>query len=127
MFLDHVGIMNEDEDGAVRFYRDILDLEKIKDSSVSAELARQLFAIDREMKMLVYGKENLMVEIFIMPGFSRPAPSVPHFCLQVPDLVEFLEKAKKEGVRVISAERGGRTVHFVEDFSGNRIELKPKP
>ena len=127
MFLDHVGIMNEDEDSAVRFYRDILGLEKIKDSSVSAELARQLFAIDREMKMLVYGKENLVVEIFIMPGFCRPAPSVPHFCLQVPDLVELLENAKKEGVRVISAERGGRTVHFVEDFSGNRIELKPKP
>jgi len=127
MVLDHVGIINEDEDGAVRFYSNILGLEKIKYSSVSAELARQLFAVDRKMKMLVYGKENLVVEIFIVPGFSRPVPSVPHFCLQVPDLADLLEKAKKEGVRVISAERGGRTVHFVEDFSGNRIELKPKP
>lgn len=127
MVLDHVGIMNEDEDSAVRFYHDILGLEKIKNSSVSSELARQLFAVDREMKMLVYGKENLVVEIFIVPGFSRPDPSVPHFCLQVPDLAYLLEKAEKEGVRVISAERGGRTVHFVEDFSGNRIELKPKP
>lgn len=74
--------------------------------------------------MLVYGKENLMVEIFIVPNFSPPSPPVPHFCLQVPDPAALLEKAKKEGVRVISAERGGRTVYFVDDFFGNRIELK---
>ncbi len=127
MVLDHVGIMNEDEEGAVRFYRDILGLEKIRESSVSPELARQLFSIDREIRMLVYGKENLMVEIFIMPGFNRRSPSVSHFCLRLPDLASLLEKAKKEGAKVISAERGGRTVTFVEDFSGNRVELKPQP
>lgn len=122
--LDHVGIMNDDEGRAVRFYGDLLGLEQIKESSVSSELAQKLFSVDGEIKMLVYGKEDLKVEIFIVPGFTPPAPSVPHFCLLMPDLPGFLEKAKKEGVRVIAAERGGRTVYFVEDFSGNRIELK---
>ena len=125
MLFDHVGIMNEDEDRAVRFYRDILGLEKIRESSVSPELARQLFSLDREIRMLVFGKGDLKVEIFIVPGLSLSSLSVPHFCLQAPDLGALLEKAKKEGVKVISAERGGGTVHFVEDFSGNRIELKP--
>jgi catechol 2,3-dioxygenase-like lactoylglutathione lyase family enzyme len=124
MVLDHVGIINADEDGAVRFYDGILGLEKIKESSVSPELARQLFGLDREIRMLVFGNEDLKVEIFIIPGFSLPLPSVPHFCLWVADLGALLEKAKREGVKVISAERSGRTVHFVEDFSGNRIELK---
>ena len=124
MVLDHVGIMNEDEDGAVRFYSGILGLEKIKESSVSPELARQLFSLDREIRMLVFGRDDLKVEVFVIPGFSPPSPLVAHFCLQVADLGALLEKAKKEGVRVISAERGGGTVHFVEDFSGNRIEIK---
>ncbi len=124
MVFDHVGIMNEDEDGAARFYRDILGLDKVRESSVTPELARQLFAIGREVKMVVYRKEDLTVEIFIVPGFSRPSPSVPHLCLQVTDLAALLEKVKREGAKVISAERGGRTVWFVEDFSGNRIELK---
>jgi len=124
MVLDHVGIVNEDEGSAVRFYRDLLGLGKIKESSVSPELAQKLFFINKEIKMLVYGKENLKVEIFIIPGFSPPSPSVPHFCIQMPDLPGFLERAKGEGVRVITADRGGRTVYFVEDFSGNRIELK---
>ncbi len=124
MVLDHVGIMNQDEDRAVLFYRDILGLEKIRASSLSADLAAQLFSFNREIRMLVYGKENLMVEIFIVADFSLPSPSVPHFCIQVPDLAALLEKAKKEGVKVTSAERGGRTVYFVDDFSGNRVELK---
>jgi catechol 2,3-dioxygenase-like lactoylglutathione lyase family enzyme len=124
MLLDHVGIMNEDEGGANRFYRDLLGLELIKESSVSPELAARLFSFGKEIKMLVYGKEDLKVEVFIVPGFTRPSPSVAHFCVRLPDLDGFLERAKNEGVAVISAERGGRTVYFAEDFSGNRIELK---
>jgi catechol 2,3-dioxygenase-like lactoylglutathione lyase family enzyme len=125
MVFDHVGIMNEDKDRAIRFYQGILGLEMIKESSASPELARQLFSLDQEIRMLVFGKEDLKVEIFIIRGLSLPSPSVPHFCLQVPDLGALLEKAKKEGAKLISAERAGRTVHFIEDFSGNRIELKP--
>ncbi len=124
MVFDHVGIMNEEEDGAVRFYRDILGLEKIKESSVSPELAQKLFSVGVEMKMLVFGKENLKVEVFIVPAFIRSSPCVAHLGIQVQDLSGLLEKAKEEGVKVISAERGGRTVYFVEDFSGNRIEVK---
>ncbi|MDA8242058.1 MAG: VOC family protein [Nitrospiraceae bacterium] len=124
MVLDHVGIMNKDEVSAIRFYGDLLGLEKMKESSVSPELAQKLFSLGQEIGMLVYGKESLKVEIFIIPGFTPPSPSVPHFCIQVPDLPGFLEKAKGEGVTVIVAERGGRTVYFTEDFSGNRIELK---
>ena len=127
MVLDHVGIVNEDEGSAIRFYGDLLGLEKMKESSVSPELAQKLFSLGREIRMLVYGKESLKVEIFIIPGFTLPSPSVPHFCIQVPDLPGFLEKVKGEGVTVIAAERGGRTVYFVEDFSGNRIELKQQP
>jgi catechol 2,3-dioxygenase-like lactoylglutathione lyase family enzyme len=124
MILDHVGIVNKDEGSADHFYRDLLGLEKIRESSVSPELAEQLFSFRKEIKMLVYGKDDLKVEIFIIPGFMLPAPAVPHFCLMVPDPPRFLEKAKGEGVKVIAAQRGEHTVYFVEDFSGNRVELK---
>ncbi|MEJ2685000.1 MAG: VOC family protein [Candidatus Sulfobium sp.] len=124
MVLDHVGVVNRDEEGAVRFYRDLLGLDVIKESSVSPELASKLFSVHDEIKMLVYGKDGLKVEVFVLPGFAPPAPAVPHFCIHVPDLSAFLERAKAEGVKTISAQRGDHTVHFVEDFSGNRIEVK---
>jgi methylmalonyl-CoA/ethylmalonyl-CoA epimerase len=124
MLLDHVGIVNRDGNEAVRFYHDLLGLDTIKESAVLPQLSRQLFSIDREIRMIVYGRGNLKVEVFILPGFTAPSPAVAHFGLQVPDLSGLLERVKEAGVKVISAERGGRTVHFVEDFSGNRIEVK---
>lgn len=75
------------------------------------------FFDDRIIPVCGAGLIKLKVELFIVPGFTRPLPSVPHFCLQIPGLPGFLEKARSEGVRVISAERGERTVYFVEDFS----------
>jgi methylmalonyl-CoA/ethylmalonyl-CoA epimerase len=125
MLIDHVGIVNRDGEDAMRFYRDILGLDPIKKSAVSREVAETLFSVDHEIEMLVYGREDLKVEVFIFPEFTPPSPAVPHFCLQVPDLPAFIERAKEAGVKVISAERGGRFVHFIEDFSGNRIEVKP--
>ncbi len=124
MVLDHVGVVNKDENGADRFYLDLLGLDVIKESSVSSELSRKLFAFDAGIKMLVYGKDDLKVEVFVLPGFVPPSPAVPHFCVRIPDLSAFFERAKAKGVKIISAERGGRTVYFVEDFSGNRIEVK---
>lgn len=124
MELDHVGVVNKDEEGAVRFYQGLLGLELIKESSVLPELALRLFSVDREIRMLVYGKEDFKVEVFILPGFAPPDPAVPHFCIRLPDLSAFLQKARDEDVKIVSAERGGRTVYFVEDFSGNRIEVK---
>jgi catechol 2,3-dioxygenase-like lactoylglutathione lyase family enzyme len=124
MLLDHVGIVNRDGNEAVRFYHDLLGLNTIKESAVSPELSRKLFSVDREIGMLVYGKGTLKVEVFILPGFTPPLPAVPHFALQVQDLPALLERVKRAGVKTIAAERGGRTVHFIEDFSGNRIEIK---
>jgi catechol 2,3-dioxygenase-like lactoylglutathione lyase family enzyme len=124
MLLDHAGIVNRDANEAARFYHDLLGLDAIKESSVSPELSRKLFSVDQEIRMLVYGRGNLKVEVFILPGFIAPSPAVPHFGLQVEDLSGLLERVKGAGVRVISAERGGRIVHFIEDFSGNRIEVK---
>lgn len=125
MKLDHVGIINKNEEEAVRFYCDLLGLEKVRESAVSAELAEQLFSYAGEIKMLVFEKGNVKVEVFVISGCHTLLPCISHFCLQVRDLPEFLERVKKADGKVISGEHRGKTVYFVEDFSGNRIEIKP--
>jgi catechol 2,3-dioxygenase-like lactoylglutathione lyase family enzyme len=124
MTFDHVAVVNKDEGSAERFYRGLLGLDKIKESSVSSELAEQLFSFKKEIKMLVYGMGDLRVEVFIVSGFTLPSPPVPHICLMVPDRPGLLDKAKREGLKVIEANRGSHMVYFLEDFSGNRIEIK---
>ena len=127
MIFDHVGIINEDEDKAVSFYQGILGLEKIRESSVSRELAKKLFALDQEIGMLCVWQGRSEGRDFhhIRPesGLIVGSTFLPS---DAPELDALLEKAKKEGVKVISAERGSWTVHFVEDFLREPDQLKRK-
>ena len=125
MIFDHIGIVNKREEEALRFYRDILCLDKIKDSVSTADLSEQLFSISEDIKMVVFGKGNVKVEIFILPEFIHPSPNIPHFGIQVENLEELLESAKQAGARVITGRRDDKTVCFIQDFSGNLIEVKP--
>jgi catechol 2,3-dioxygenase-like lactoylglutathione lyase family enzyme len=124
MVLDHIGIINKSEEEAVRFYQDILGLEKIKDSVSIADLSEQLFSVSKDIKMVVFGKGSVKVEVFILPEFTHPSPNIPHLGIQVENLQELLDRAKQAGARVITGKRGDKTVYFLQDFSGNLIEVK---
>ena len=125
MVLDHIGIVNKSEEEALRFYHDILGLEKIKDSVSTADLSKQLFSIPRDIKMVVFGKGGVKIEVFILPEFTHPSPNIPHLGIQIENLEQLLERAKGAGAKVITGKRGDKTVYFIEDFSGNMIEVKP--
>jgi len=125
LLIDHVGIINKQEDEAVEFYQNLLGLEKIKESSVPPELSRQLFSLFQEIRMLVFVRGNLKIEVFLIPGFTPSSPNISHFCLQILHFPELVEKLKQAGTKVITGQHGGKTVYFAEDFSGNRIEIKP--
>ncbi|MEK6691940.1 MAG: VOC family protein [Nitrospirota bacterium] len=124
MVFDHIGIVNKSEEEALLFYRDILGLEKIKDSVSTADLSEQLFSISKDIKMIVFGKGSLKIEVFILPEFIHPSPNIPHLGLQIENLDQLLEKAKQSGVKVITGRRGDKVVYFIQDFSGNLIEVK---
>ena len=125
LLIDHIGIVNKQEDEAVEFYQNLLGLEKIKESSVPPELSRQLFNLFQEIRMLVFVRGNLKIEVFLIPGFTPSSPNISHFCLQILHFPELVERLKQAGTKVITGQHGGKTVYFAEDFSGNRIEIKP--
>ena len=125
LLIDHIGIVNKQEDEAVEFYQNLLGLEKIKESSVPPELSRQLFSLFQEIRMLVFVRGNLKIEVFLIPGFTPSSPNISHFCLQILHYPELVERLKQAGAKVITGQHGGKTVYFAEDFSGNRIEIKP--
>jgi len=124
LLVDHVGIINKREDEAVEFYQNLLGMEKIKESSVPAELSRQLFNLFQEIRMLVFGRESTKIEVFIIPGFTSPSPNISHFSLHVLHFPDLLKRLTQAGVKVITGQHGGKTVYFTEDFSGNRVEIK---
>ena len=123
MKIDHIGLVNNSEEAAVRFYREVLGLEKTRESTVAPELSLQLFSLPREIRMLVFEREGVKIEVFIIET-ERPVTNIHHFCLAVHDFPEFMTRAREAGARIITAERGDKVVYFIEDFSGNLIEIK---
>ncbi|MDR4504603.1 MAG: VOC family protein [Candidatus Scalindua sp.] len=123
MQLNHIGIINRSEEEALRFYQDFLGLEKIKETLLSPELSEQLFSLYQEIKVLVFEKSGMKIEVFIA-DFQLGHPNFTHFGIMVEDLPVITEKAKRSDVDVIIGKQKEKTVYFLKDFSGNLIEIK---
>ena len=126
MLLNHVGIINNSEEEAARFYRDFLGFEITRESVVPAGLSEQLFAVSRDIKMLVMEREGVKVEVFIFPEYKPSSPDVRHIGFLLDDFREIVEKAPQAGIELIIGKTKEKTVYFIKDFSGNLIEIKQK-
>ena len=126
MELNHVGIFNTSAEHAERFYGGFLGLEKIKEGLLPADLAAQLFNINHDVEMMVYGRDGLNVEIFICPECSHQSPDISHIGLYLDNLNAVIEDAGKNNVEHLIGQTKDKTVHFLKDFSGNLIEIKQK-
>lgn len=125
MLLNHVGIANESEEKAVRFYHGLLGFEKTREFVVSTKLSEQLFSVSQEIRVLVFEKEGVKLEVFICPGCKQPSPDYGHIGFFLDDFFAIKEKAQQMGVLVVGS-TDEKTVYFLKDFSGNLIEIKPK-
>lgn len=126
MLLNHVGIINKNEEEAVRFYRDFLGFEITKESLVPSELSEQLFAISRDINVLVFERDGIKIEVFISPEYKPACPDIMHTGLLLDDLSEIMEKAQQAGMELITGRTKEKTVYFIRDLSGNLIEIKQK-
>ena len=125
MLLNHVGIINESEDKAVMFYHDLLRFEKTREFIVSPKLSEQLFSILQEIKVLVFERDGIKLEVFICLECKRSFPDYSHIGLLLDDFDVIKDKAQQMGVLIVG-KTDEKTVYFLKDFSGNLIEIKPK-
>ncbi len=125
MELNHIGITNKNEEQALRFYQDFLGLEKTREINLAPELSEQLFSIFQEIKVLVFEKPGLKVEVFIS-DFQHANPNFTHFGLMLDNFAAVTEKARQSHVELIIGKYKEKTVYFLKDFSGNLIEIKQK-
>jgi catechol 2,3-dioxygenase-like lactoylglutathione lyase family enzyme len=125
MLLNHVGIANESEEKAVRFYHGLLGFEKTREFVVTTELSEQLFSVSKEIKVLVFERDGIKIEVFICPECRQPFPDYSHTGFLLDDFQSIKEKARDMGVLLIG-KTGEKTVYFLKDFSGNMIEIKPR-
>jgi len=125
MLLNHVGIANESEEKAVRFYHGLLGFEKTREFVVSTKLSEQLFSVSREIKVLVFERAGIKLEVFICPECKPPSPDYSHIGFLLDNFHAIKEKAQEMGVFIVGR-TDEKTVYFLKDFSGNLIEIKPQ-
>lgn len=125
MLLNHVGIVNESEEKAVRFYHGLLGFEKTREFVVSKKLSEQLFSVSQEIKVLVFERDGIKLEVFICPGCKQPSPDYSHIGFLLDDFHAIKENAQQMGI-LITGSTDEKTVYFLKDFSGNLIEIKLK-
>ncbi|MCF6149925.1 MAG: VOC family protein [Candidatus Kuenenia sp.] len=125
MELNHVGIINNNESQALKFYRDFLGLENTREILLAPELSEQLFSLSEEIKVLVFEKPGIKLEVFLS-DFQHANPNFIHFGMMIDSFPEIEEKAKRFNVDVIIGKHKEKTVYFLKDFSGNLIEIKQK-
>lgn len=125
MELNHIGITNKSEEQAIQFYHDFLGLEKTREIILAAELSAQLFFLSQEIKVLVFEKPGIKVEVFIS-DFQHANPNFTHFSILLDNFAEVMEKARRSNVDIIVGSYKDKTVYFLKDFCGNLIEIKQK-
>jgi len=124
MKVRHYGLACRSEETADRFYEKFLGLKKLGRKIVPAELSKALFGIPRDLSFLHYSSDGIDFEVFIHEKEPSAARSLAHICLEIEDLVAFLERCREMGVPVIRAPRGEQWVTFIQDYDGNLFEIK---
>jgi len=126
MLLNHVGVINKSREDALRFYKDFLRFDLTREFLVSRELSQQLFAVAKDIPMMVFEKDALKIEVFIYPEGKQPSPDIKHFGLLLEDFSDVIKRAPGAGVELITGKTKDKTVYFIKDLSGNLIEIKQK-
>ena len=124
MRLNHVALVCSSEQNADVFYKDVLGLSKIMSFVLSDDLARQIFGIDREHRVVVYGNDRFTAEVFIDDRSSERDKSLEHVCLEVKEREEFIRRCEAMHLEVNRILKGDALLTFVKDYDGNLFEIK---
>jgi len=117
MKLEHVALTISDAEEIEDFYQNILGLHKIRDFILKKDLAREIFGIDKETKVFLLQKNELLLELFLMP--EQYSHDFKHICISINNREELIEKAAQNAYQYIRIKRERPDLIFIKDKSAN--------
>jgi catechol 2,3-dioxygenase-like lactoylglutathione lyase family enzyme len=123
MRINHVGLNIKDEEEIIDFYQNILGFHSKYQFDISNELGVTIFGENKEVKVFLIEKEDLLLELFVHPlNFNR---GFSHICIEIKDRENIVSKCENKGYNVIRIKRNNRPdMLFINDELGNVFELK---
>ncbi len=128
MKIEHLALGYNSEKEADRFFINLLGLKKIRSKSVSPDLMKNFFNMNRSYNFITYGNQYLNFEVFITDDMSKANDIFTHTCLMIENRDKFIEKAVSMGFEVIKVPRkeGIGYYLFIKDSFHNLYEITEK-
>lgn len=125
--INHVAIVVEDIDTALKFWRDGLGLEvtHVEDVPGQDSIVAFLPICDAEIELVKPTCEVSGVSRFL----QHRGPGMHHICLEVDDIMEYITRLQDHGIKLINEEpvigTGGKLIAFIhpESTHGVLVEL----
>ena len=125
--VDHIAIVVEDIEEALRFWRDALGLELLQVEEVPEQESIVAFLPvgDGEIELVKPKTEESGIARYL----RKRGPGIHHICFEVDDVQATLDSLKQKGVRLINEEAmtgsGGKKMAFIhpESTHGVLVEL----
>jgi catechol 2,3-dioxygenase-like lactoylglutathione lyase family enzyme len=130
---DHIGMMTNRPDRLIDFYRDKLGFTVEKEDILPSSLMKAIFGVPsrcRFVKMACSGEGGtVFIEIFhpltaVTARRQSRAAGINHWGFRVGSREEFCRLLRRRGVPVIEVSRNSRTIYFIRDPDGNRVEIR---
>jgi methylmalonyl-CoA/ethylmalonyl-CoA epimerase len=129
--LDHVAIVVEDLDAAIRIYRDVLGLELVEVEEVA----------EQQVRTAIFGRGRGRIELIsptvkgsgVARFLEKRGEGLHHICIEVEDIEAALEALKAQAAPLIDSSpkpgAGGARVAFVhpKGVHGVLLELRQGP
>ena len=125
--INHVAVVVEDMDKALRFWRDTLGMNFKESIDIPSEASMVAFLPVGESDLELVKPTNQ--ESGIAKYLAKRGPGMHHLCLEVDDLMSLISRLKQAGIRLINEQprigQGGRQYAFVhpESTGGVLVEL----
>lgn len=136
---DHIGIFSNNADRLLRFYCRDIGFVVEKEEILSPSLMRSIFGISCACRLIKLrlagnssqggGSASVSLEIFQPAGTKvarrkNATAGYNHWGFRVGDRRKFVRVLQKKKVPVTEVKREGRSIFFVRDPDGNRIEVR---
>ncbi|HMA62951.1 MAG TPA: VOC family protein [bacterium] len=122
----HIGITINNKVDIQNFYKDILGMQEIKEFKIPTKISKKIFKLEKNTSIVVLAKDNFVLELFYCQ--EKVTPVYNHIAIYQNNRMAFVDRVEEKGypVHIISRENK-KDLIFVEDHSGNKIEISEYP
>ena len=126
-WLQHVAISVADLDESAAWYQEMFGFRTISEAYAPPCKSRIVTMSNGsiELELFLHDETQPLADVLKDPDTAPMVQGVAHFCFGTDDIEGLVAELKAKGVKVLvgPATMGSHTIYYIQDNSGNPVEL----